>query len=357
MPGVTAPKLLTTRTDPQEIIPPERTTSALLMSLVLHVVLLTSIGLIWGRTPSGTGETEDRPVGIALVHRMPDRDRYVDSAERPAVEDQSATNAQASSASAAAAPPADLAPPIDLAGILESMKATPSPISGSGLAGETQLDGDAFDSTPGSNPAGGDSETTAMLFGISGSGSRFVYVFDRSDSMNGFGGRPLRAAKSELIRSLRSLTERQRFQIIFYNDKPTPFKPSGMALQLIAGEESLVAIAENYIRSIAAFGGTEHDGALKMALRMAPDVIFFLTDARIPRLSSAELREIQARADSNGTTIHTIEFGPDPVASPDSFLRELATMNHGEYRYVNVRSLGQVGVQAPEPAGQENTAP
>ena len=195
--------------------------------------------------------------------------------------------------SAAAAPPADLSPPIDLAGILESMKATPSPISGSGIAGETQLDGDAFDSTPGSNSAGGDSETTAMLFGISGSGSRFVYVFDRSDSMNGFGGRPLRAAKSELIRSLRSLTERQRFQIIFYNDKPTPFKPSGMALQLIAGEESLVAIAENYIRSIAAFGGTEHDGALKMALRMAPDVIFFLTDARIPRLSSAELREIK----------------------------------------------------------------
>jgi hypothetical protein len=53
------------------------------------------------------------------------------------------------------------------------------------------------------------------------------------------------------------------------------------------------------------------------------------------------LREIQNRADSTGTTIHAIEFGADPVASPDSFLRELATMNHGEYRYVDVRSLGQ----------------
>ncbi len=158
--------------------------------------------------------------------------------------------------------------------------------------------------------------------------------------MNGFGGKPLRAAKAELIRSLRTMTDRQRFQIIFYNDKPTPFKISGMPLQMVAGEEAYVARAESYVNSIAAFGGTEHEAALKMALRMSPDVIFFMTDARIPRLSVAELREIKNRADSVGTTIHAIEFGPDPVASPDSFLRELAEQNNGEYRYVDVRSLG-----------------
>ena len=339
MPSVDSPKKPTALADSLEVVPPERTTPALLMSLLLHVLLLTSIGLIWSRTPRGTGEAEDRPVGIALVHRLPDRDRYVDASQTPPAENEDMATADASSA-ASAAPPADLSPPLDLAGVLQAMKSTPSPISGSGLAGETNLDGDAFGSGRGTSSSADAADTTTMLFGISGSGSRFVYVFDRSDSMNGFGGKPLRAAKAELIRSLRTMTDRQRFQIIFYNDKPTPFKISGMPLQMVAGEEAYVARAESYVKSIAAFGGTEHEAALKMALRMSPDVIFFMTDARIPRLSVAELREVKDRADSAGTTIHAIEFGPDPVASPDSFLRELAAQNNGEYRYVDVRSLG-----------------
>lgn len=339
--------------DATELIPPERTTPALLMSLALHVLLLTSIGLIWGHRPQGTGEVEDRPVGIAMVHRLPDRDRYVDAAEIQPAASEAAETADSSSASSAA-PPADFSPPVDLAGLLRSMESTPSPVSGSGLAGETNLDGDAFASGRGTSSAHGSAETTTVLFGISGSGSRFVYVFDRSDSMNGFGGKPLRAAKAELIRSLRSMTDRQRFQIIFYNDKPTPFKISGMPLQLVAGEEAYVARAERYVNSISAFGGTEHEAALKMALRMSPDVIFFMTDARIPRLSVAELREIKNRADSVGTTIHAIEFGPDPVASPDSFLRELAAQNNGEYRYVDVRRLS---VRPGISVEQENTEP
>ncbi len=157
--------------------------------------------------------------------------------------------------------------------------------------------------------------------------------------MNGYGGKPLRAAKSELIRSLRSLSERQRFQIIFYNDKPTPFKFASAPLQLMSGESSTVAGAERYIQSIRAFGGTEHNGAIKLALRMSPDVIFFLTDARIPRLSQTQLAEIKRRADQAGTTIHAIEFGSEPIAPRNSFLRELAGQNNGQYQYVDVRQL------------------
>jgi hypothetical protein len=182
-----------------------------------------------------------------------------------------------------------------------------------------------------------------MVFGVSGSGSRFVYVFDRSDSMNGYGGKPLRAAKSELIRSIQSLTDRQRFQIIFYNDKPTPLKVANAPLQLMSGGTSSAVRAERYIQSIRAFGGTEHNGALKLALRMSPDVIFFLTDARIPRLSQTQLAEIRRRADQAGTTIHAIEFGSEPLAPRNSFLRELAAQNNGQYQYVDVRGLTVTG--------------
>jgi hypothetical protein len=189
-------------------------------------------------------------------------------------------------------------------------------------------------------PTRDDGRTTTNLFGVSGSGSRFVYVFDRSDSMNGYGGKPLRAAKAELLRSLRTLSERQRFQLIFYNDKPKPFKVSGLPLQLLRGEPSVIDRAERYVDAIAAFGGTEHDTALKMALRMGPDVIFFLTDARIPRLSQTELVNIRRRAEESATTIHAIEFGTEPIAPVDSFLRDLAAQNGGQYQYINVQKLG-----------------
>ena len=112
----------------------------------------------------------------------------------------------------------------------------------------------------------------------------------------------------------------------------------------MSGESSSVARAERYIQSIRAFGGTEHNTALKLALRMSPDVIFFLTDARIPRLSQTQLAEIQRRSEQAGTTIHAIEFGSEPIAPRDSFLRELAAQNNGQYQYVDVRGLPAGGV-------------
>lgn len=323
---------------------PHRTTPALLMSVVAHVVLLVVLGVVISTTPKGTGGEVDRPVGIALVHRLPDRDRYVEAQPQPAPDPTE--NSQSSSSAAASAPPMDQSAPIDMAGILQAMAETPSTVSGTGLAGETNLDGDAFgDGTGRSGKSAIGEDDTAMVFGVTGSGSRFVYVFDRSDSMNGYGGRPLRSAKAELIRSLRSLTPRQQFQIIFYNDTPKPFEVSGLALQMVTGQSDMVERAENYVQSIQAFGGTEHETALKLALRMSPDVIFFLTDARIPRLSGTELTEIKRRAEQSGTTIHAIEFGSDPGAPAISFLRDLASQNGGQYQYIDVRQLPEKQVR------------
>src|SRR6056297_532516 len=258
-----------------ELALPTRTTPPLLMSLALHAVGLILLGLAWTRSPSGTGVEADRPVGIAMVHRMPDRDRYVDSSERPTEEPEAVEPSNAASGalgetaadeptdlSAALAPPADMASPIDLEGTLRSLSGTPDAAESSGLAGDAILGDDAFagDSSRGA-PAASD-QATAMVFGVSGSGSRFAYVFDRSDSMNGFEGRPLRAAKAELIRSLETLSEKQEFQLIFYNDKPQAFRLPGAPLQLVRGDSTMIAAARRHVESISAFGGTEHDAAL-----------------------------------------------------------------------------------------------
>lgn len=320
-------------------MPAKRTVAPLLLSFGFHLVVLLLLGLWWGSQPKGTEKSQnDRPIGIAVVHQLPDRQRYteVQSSIEESESSEDTTTSDASSSSLA--PPSDLAPPLDLAGILNSLQSDPSPVDGTGLAGESDLPGDAF-STGSSAQNGEGEEATTMVFGVSGSGTHFVYVFDRSDSMNGFSGRPLRAAKSELIRSLGSLTERQQFQIIFYNDQPRPFSLPGMPMSMVRAESGNLDLARNYIRSIAAYGGTEHESALKLALRMGPDVIFFLTDARVPRLSQAELRELQIRASSSGTTIHCIEFGSDGGTPVDNFLTQLAAMNQGQYRYIDVRKL------------------
>ncbi len=323
---------------------PHREMPALVASLIVHVVLLVTLGLWWSKPQQGTGDEPDRDIGIAVVHRQKDQTRYVDAAEIANEVAEKTLSSGEPSQVAATVPPADLALPLDLEGLLGAMRSTPSPVASSGMAGDVAMSGAALGGDRGQDAKTNPNETTTMVFGVSGSGSRFVYVFDRSDSMNGSGGRPLLAAKRELMRSLSTLSERQQFQIIFYNDKPTPIQISGMPLQLLRGEPEMIVRATHYVDSIAAFGGTEHDTALKLALRMSPDVIFFLTDARIPRLSGSELFEIKQRADRNGTTIHAIEFGTEPDAPDVSFLRELASMNGGQYQYVNTERLSALTV-------------
>ena len=313
-------------------------------SLVFHVVVLTAIGWSAQRQSLGTNAEVDRPVGIAMVERLPDRDRYSPPAKlsQPAEAILPAEANQSASVSAGSLAPANVAPPIDLDGMLAEMTAGDIPSIAVGEL-EGAFGGGADSVGKGGGPNLDGKPTTAIVFGVSGSGSRFIYVFDRSDSMNGFGGRPLRAAKKELKRSLNTLGNDQQFQIIFYNDEARPFVPAGSPLRLLLGEESMLRRATSYVDAIKAFGGTEHYEALRMALQMGPDVVFFLTDARVPRLSAAQLANVKQLADRCGATIHAIEFGTESIASPDSFLRQLAADNHGEYRYLSIDELTEAG--------------
>lgn len=316
--------------------PRSRTLAAMLMSLVTHTAALIAVGSLWNPVRErGASTALDRSVGIALVQPLPDR-RHV-TAPQPAADPSEPS--EAGDAASALAVPSDFSPPLDLAGALASIQAAANPATSPGLGDQVPRGRDAFVGSASPSPSTGNPETTTTVFGISGSGHRFVYVFDRSDSMNGFGGRPLRAAKAELIRSLQTLGERQYFQIIFYNNRPVPFRLGGTPLKMAPGEPGYLNAAEQYVRSISAYGGTSHRDALRMALRLAPDVIFFLTDARVPRLSDDELHEIQQRADEVGTVIHAIEFGDQAEPPASSFLRDLAEMNRGQYQYLNIHRL------------------
>jgi hypothetical protein len=172
------------------------------------------------------------------------------------------------------------------------------------------------------------------MFGVSGIGHKFVYVLDRSSSMGGSGQKALRAVKAELVKSLRNLDTVHEFQIIFYNEKPVIFNPSGTPGRLAFANRANKDRAVRFVESITADGNNNHVDALKLAIRLHPDVIFFLTDGDEPKLSRRELDQIQRMA--TGITFNTIEFGPGPKPEEESFLATLAEENGGHYVYVDL---------------------
>ena len=177
----------------------------------------------------------------------------------------------------------------------------------------------------------------ASLFGVVGEGYKFVYVLDRSGSMGGSGRTALRAVKAELLESLKSLDTVHQFQIVFYNERPVLFNPSGTPGRLAFATEENKRRAGRFLDSIAAGGGTAHEDALRLAIRLQPDVIFFLTDGDDPKLSPRQLEKIRHLA--AGIVINAIEFGPGPKPPGASFLAQLARQNGGGYAYVDVSRL------------------
>ncbi len=292
------------------------------LSLVLHLALLLLAAYVLRFAPRGTPSTSpDRTVGVALVRESEGQTEYL-------------TREQAQSQDAApAAPLADALPTpselsVDLSGLM--------PTADDGLAAAERLElprtGGAGAGAIGRDGLSDQVRTT--IFGTSGSGSKFVYVFDRSGSMAGFGGRPLAAAKRELIASLQDLTETTQFQIIFYNEDPHVFKFRSRAPSLVWANEEGTAAAAQFVQGIMATGSTRHLQALKMALALHPDVIFFLTDADEPQLTDEELRQVQRW--NQATAINAIEFGFGPQSRRQNFLVRLAQQNGGQHAYVDI---------------------
>jgi hypothetical protein len=318
---------------------------AWVMSLLLHVVLVVLVFVWFGGQPRGSITEGERGVGIAVAHRLADRTEYLEvtADTAAAAESVAGDHDNMPAALAAAATPPAVAQPIDLSGFLAEATAVPSPTGGGGI-GNAIAGSETGGAGLGDLSSGGPKATTTF-FGVSGSGRRFVYVLDRSDSMRNFDGRPLAAAKAEIQRSLELLGPDQQFQIIFYNNRPSYFEPAGQAFWLLPADDTMKQRAKVFVRAIEADGGTEHFEALRLALRLQPDVIFFLTDARIPQLRRNQLDEVRHRCVQSNTTIHAIEFGVDAIVPEVSFLRVLAAENSGEYRYIDVTKLQPVGIR------------
>lgn len=303
-----------------------RPRSAWALSFLTHILLVVLLGLTWQMVPQGAALEPDRSVGIVLVHEQEGQREYSDPNANDAANDQSASSQVAQALPSAAEIPVDLSSALPGAEQLTAGGMAQSILDATELSGE------------GSRRRGGmDQGTSTEVFGITGQGSKFVYVFDRSGSMSDYNGRPLQAAKMELHESLNDLQDVHQFQVIFYNENPRIFRsPSGRP-ELIWADEQGKQAAREFIQAIEANGGTNHMDALKAGLAMRPDVIFFLTDADQPTLTYEELQRV--RRWNYGTTIHAIEFAVGPKVAGDNFLMRLARQNGGQHAYVDVSRL------------------
>ncbi len=312
------------------------------ISLLIHLIILIALALLLRTTVvviRGADSDRTAEVGIELKSRVDGKTYYQSAEEFEASAAAQSQGNQSSQKESAADIASELTLDADPTSALPGALGITADDLGGGLG--TDLDGVLSDPGNGSGGVGDALENAGKgevrCFGTTGTGKRFVYVFDRSGSMGGGSRSALGAAKRELIRSFNSLTAQQEFLIVFYNQDPIVFPQKDLALADSRGKRN----AENFVDTIAANGGTDHMAALKRALACKPDVIFFLTDADEPKMSNGNLAEIKRLArDAGGVQINAIEFGVGEKISPDgNFIQRLAQDNGGQYIYFNVNTL------------------
>ena len=166
------------------------------------------------------------------------------------------------------------------------------------------------------------------FFGNAIEGRRVVYVVDASRSMNhphpGRMKTRFGRVKAELVRSIGAMTQEQEFFIVYFNDKAFPMPATTLKL-------AVPSIKQKYLRwavEARAFGMTDPEQALLVALKLNPDVIYFLTDGAFPPRVVDRVRHANDRP---RVTIHTIGFGDD---GGERLLKEIAFQNWGTYRFI-----------------------
>lgn len=236
-----------------------------------------------------------------------------------------------------------VAPLADLSGLLDGTMGDGLGGSGGGTGG-----GHGRGHGEGIGDGSGPGVARTSMFGLVGEGSSFVYVFDRSESMNSVftltsEGRsvsitPLDAAKAELVQSLDNLGAANKFQLIFYNDEPLLYTDHYSANGVYAATDDAKKLAKHFIEELPGQGNTYHLAALEMALRSKPDVLFLLTDGEAKDDPSAmQIKRLIRLCKRAGTKVNVIHFAYSPRTSNP--LNGLAKATGGEHVSISIRGL------------------
>jgi hypothetical protein len=293
-----------------------RWTAACLLSSVFHLSAVVLIVTAIDARPQGAGNASSGEIGIVLGDDGGGSDSPSPAPVPPPIVSTVQPAEQAPAVTPVAAPAAAPPAPASTPRIAQAQ----APAGGAGNYGPP-----------------GEGQTSVRVFGVEGQGTRFVYVFDRSSSME---GASLATAKQQLIQSLESLSNVHQFHIIFFNQHVRHSDLSGGGRRVAFATDRNKKLAARFVGGITADGGTDRLPALRDAVQMRPDVIFFLTDADDP-MPARELQEIADLNERAGVVIATIEFGRGPKKQAKNFLTELARTTGGQYGYVDTTQLAR----------------
>ncbi|HEV2949109.1 MAG TPA: hypothetical protein VGX70_17170 [Gemmataceae bacterium] len=169
---------------------------------------------------------------------------------------------------------------------------------------------------------------SATFFEIETRAKNIVYVIDRSVSMGPNG--KLARAKHELLHSLEQLPADARFQIILFN-RSVEILNGDQGMSLLPATLENRRRADQFLSSALSEGGTLPLPALKRALALKPDVIFFLSDAE--DLSDRDVREI-TRLNAGRAKIQVVVLEGGHYDNQNSVLSMLAHINRGKARSI-----------------------
>jgi len=165
------------------------------------------------------------------------------------------------------------------------------------------------------------------FFGMKPKGKTIVYVLDCSQSMNhphfSEAKTRFRRLKLELIQSIASLPEESSFFIVFFNHEPIPMRAREPQRATLDARKKYLA----WMATIQPGGRTDPRAAMRIALQMRPDTIYFLSDGAFDFSIARDLAKLSQKK----IEIHTIALGN---REGEVTLRKLAESNGGTYRYV-----------------------
>jgi hypothetical protein len=289
------------------------------LSLILHLALVALLFTVVGTSGKNLQPTEEVEHELTI--------KLSQDASPPLFDPTPAPNPPAASAP----PPALEVPSIVGRDAVEGPAAPLNPVVRP--SGTAAADLDAALSVPQVRLPGPANAVETRFFGTPGRGAKFVYVIDRSASMNV----ALPLARTELIASLQLLPPTVEYQIVYYDLTPRLLEFEGKPGMLPATQENKTRTAR-LLDALRPEGGTDHIRALKRALTLNPQIIYFLTDA--DELKPQQVQELtQLNQRGSNSRIHCIELSAGPVPRGITPMQTLARDNRGEYRAVDVSSL------------------
>jgi von Willebrand factor type A domain len=204
---------------------------------------------------------------------------------------------------------------------VEGTSAVEGAMSGGSASGSGK---GSFDAIASLGVAGGGGGKGVGFFGTRARADTVIFIVDMSGSME---GHRFDRATEELTHSLNLLQPSQKFFIFFYNGVTYPmWEMRAAKMQPATTGNRNKAI--KWIKAFHAEGDTAPEDAIERALKMKPQVIYFLTDGEIPNTTRSTAQRFNTE---HKTVIHTIAFEYEGGAEQ---LRGIAADSKGKYRFV-----------------------